>query len=71
MGSWIKLSILNQKAISLAPDYDTAHYNLGRAYQQQEDLGNAIQAYHKAIQLNPNYTKAYYNLGVVYYQQGM
>ena len=45
------------------------HFKQGFGYQDQGDLGKAIEEYKKAIELNPNHLKAYMNLGAVYMQQ--
>ena len=58
------------KTVIQSPDSGVAHGSLGRAYQEQGLLKEAVVAYETAIRLMPNHYKAYYNLGVVYDQKG-
>jgi tetratricopeptide (TPR) repeat protein len=58
------------KTVTQSPDSGVAHGSLGRAYQEQGLLKEAIDEYTTAVRLMPKNYKAYYNLGVVYDQQG-
>ncbi|CAB1061014.1 hypothetical protein D1BOALGB6SA_5785 [Olavius sp. associated proteobacterium Delta 1] len=58
------------KTVTQSPDSGVAHGSLGRAYQEQGLLKEAIAEYETAVKLLPNHFKAYYNLGVVYDQKG-
>jgi tetratricopeptide (TPR) repeat protein len=56
-----------KKAISINPDFEDAHYNLGVNYCKKRMIDGAISEFKKAIEINPDHVGAYYNLGVVYY----
>jgi len=58
------------KTVTQSPDSGLAHGSLGRAYQEQGLLKEAIVEYETAVKLMPNHYKAYYNLAVVYDQKG-
>jgi tetratricopeptide (TPR) repeat protein len=58
------------KTVKQSPASGIAHGSLGRAYQEQGLLDQAIAEYRQAIKIMPNHFKAYYNLAVVYDQQG-
>ncbi|MCP4626178.1 MAG: tetratricopeptide repeat protein [bacterium] len=58
------------KTVQQSPDSGVAHGSLGRAYQKQGLLDEAIAQYRMAVELMPNHFKAYYNLAVVYDQKG-
>jgi len=58
------------KTVAQSPDNGIAHGSLGRAYQEQGLLTEAVVEYETAVKLMPNHHKAYYNLGVVYDQKG-
>jgi len=58
------------KTVAQTPDSGIAHGSLGRAYQEQGLLKEAVAEYETAVKLMPRNYKAYYNLGVVYDQQG-
>jgi tetratricopeptide (TPR) repeat protein len=58
------------KTVMQSPDSGVAHGSLGRAYQEQGLLDEAIAEYRQAVRIMPNHFKAYYNLGVVYDQKG-
>ncbi len=58
------------KTVIQSPDSGVAHGSLGRAYQEQGRLKDAVFEYETAVKLMPKHYKAYYNLGVVYDQKG-
>ncbi|CAB1085155.1 hypothetical protein D1AOALGA4SA_12648 [Olavius algarvensis Delta 1 endosymbiont] len=58
------------KTVTQSPDSGVARGSLGRAYQEQGRLQEAIAEYETAVKLMPHHYKAYYNLGVVYDQIG-
>jgi len=58
------------KTVKQTPDSGIAHGSLGRAYQEQGLLDEAIGEYRQAVRMMPNHFKAYYNLGVIYDQKG-
>jgi predicted Zn-dependent protease len=57
------------KTVQQSPDSGVAHGSLGRAYQEQGLLKEAVVEYETAVKLMPSHYKAYYNLGVVYDQK--
>jgi len=58
-----------QRAISLAPDYALAHYNLGSAYEDILQYDKALVEYQTAIQNDPQIYFAYNNLARLYMLQ--
>ncbi|MBT3304955.1 MAG: tetratricopeptide repeat protein, partial [Alphaproteobacteria bacterium] len=57
---------LISQAITIAPDYIDAHFNLGNALMAYGRLNEAIASYTKAIALDPNFIEAHENLGDAY-----
>jgi len=57
------------KCISLNPQYSIAYFNLGRIYQEQNNIELAILNYKSAIKFQINYTKAQINLGTIYFKR--
>jgi len=58
-----------QRVLSLEPDYENAHYNLGLTMAQQAEYDEAIEHFNKALEIKPDWPEAHYNLGCVYYRQ--
>jgi tetratricopeptide (TPR) repeat protein len=58
-----------ERAISLAPDYALAHYNLGSAYEEILQYDQALVEYQTAIQNDPQLYLAYNNLARLYMLQ--
>ena len=58
-----------QRAISLAPDYALAHYNLGSAFEDILQYDKALVEYQTAIQNDPQIYFAYNNLARLYMLQ--
>jgi tetratricopeptide (TPR) repeat protein len=54
------------RIIELEPNNYRAHYNLGIAFHNSNQLDKAVEAYQTALEINPNYYFCYYNLGLVY-----
>jgi len=54
-----------QKAISLYPDYDYAHYSLGIYYAKKGQFEESIDPLFKAVKINPTYREAFKALGQV------
>jgi serine/threonine-protein kinase len=52
--------------VTLRPESDSAHFDLGRSYEKKSDLERAAQSYEKALQLNPQSSAACLRLGVIY-----
>jgi len=58
------------EAIHLDPNYVTAYYNRGSAFNDLEQYNEAIRDLNKAIELNPGYGKAYNNRGYAHNNLG-
>ena len=67
---WKDNLTLWSKTVITTPNSSIAHGSLGRAYQDQGRLEEAIGKYKKAIELYPGDYKAYHNLGVIHAGQG-
>ena len=65
LGRLEEAEIWMRRAISLKPDYTTAHNSLGNVLIAKNKLKEAESYYCKAITLNPNFTEAYYNLSTL------
>ena len=52
-----------EAAVSLAPDFPDAYYNLGGVALAEGDAAAAIAAYRRAIALRPDYPEAHNNVG--------
>ena len=60
----LQLRVLKE-ALTIKPDYDKAHNNLGNAFNALGQSDDAIKCYEKALAINPDYAVAHNNLGVV------
>lgn len=58
-----------RKAISLKPDFYSAHYNLANIYSKQNRLDDAVKEYQIALSLQPDSYDIHINLGVAYKKQ--
>jgi Tfp pilus assembly protein PilF len=58
-----KAAELFAKAIKLAPENETLHFNLGVAYVRAGDVTNAEREYKEALRLVPDYPEANNNYG--------
>ncbi len=67
---WNESLDANTKAIELKPDYVSAYYNRGLAYDGLGNYQAAINDCSKAIELKPNLTVAYLSRGYAYYKLG-
>jgi len=56
---------LNQKALSIDPELDEAHFLQSRFYSEDEDWEKAKKGYEKVLQLNPNDNHAMIELGTI------
>jgi tetratricopeptide (TPR) repeat protein len=54
-----------ETATRIAPGKAEAHYLLGLAYQEQENIPKAIETYEKLIAVFPDFKEAHYNLGYI------
>jgi len=59
-----------KKIITLDPNNLIAHYHLGKLYQQEGKLDNAISEYKKALAIDPEIRGLYNLLGDLYVSQG-
>jgi len=66
---WKDSLTLWSKTVISSPNSSVAHGSLGRAYQEQGRLDEAVRQYNKALALYPGDFKAHYNLGVIYDKQ--
>jgi len=51
-----------KKAIELNPDFENAHYWLGKVYKQTGDYGQAIEQWKEVLRINPGNQYAFQNL---------
>jgi tetratricopeptide (TPR) repeat protein len=58
------------KTVTSSPGSFIAHGSLGRAYQEQGMVAEAIREYERAIEIYAGDYKAHYNLGVAHDRQG-
>ncbi|EMO28178.1 tetratricopeptide repeat protein [Leptospira interrogans serovar Bataviae str. HAI135] len=47
-----------------------AFYNLGVAYQNQQNNEKAVQNYLKVVAIDKTFAEVYFNLGIVYARMG-
>ncbi len=59
---WRSPIALWQHGTAVEPLASIAHYNLGRAYERENSLAQAIESYRRAIAVNPGYAKAHFNM---------
>jgi predicted O-linked N-acetylglucosamine transferase (SPINDLY family) len=59
-----------QQALTLTPNYASAHNNLGTIFSQLGRFEEAIACYQQALRADPNYVQAYSNLGNVFSGMG-
>jgi len=58
------------QSLEIMPDFSTAIMNLGGAYKDQGDLGQAASHFLKALAIQPDMVEANFNLAVTYHLQG-
>jgi len=59
-----------ERIIQIAPNNYRAHYNLGIANFNLENIEQAKQCYEKAIKIKPDYKHCFYNMGLIYEGEG-
>lgn len=69
-GDFVKASDYYRQATTKVGCVPLYNFNLGFAYEEQQNDDAAIAAYQHAIALNPAYVKAVNNLGYVYLRKG-
>jgi tetratricopeptide (TPR) repeat protein len=57
-------------AARLAPNDAITRYNLGIAYNDDEQLDNATKAFQKALDLDAGYAEPHYGIGVIFGKRG-
>ena len=65
MGDWDGAIAEYSEVVRLQPNYYSAHYSLGMAYEHKGDRQAALREYRAASELNPNipsYKQAYERL---------
>lgn len=60
-----------EQALAIDPHNAEAHFRLGLAARDQQQLERAASAYRRAIELRPGYIEAHNNLGSVLQMQGL
>ncbi len=69
VGVWRDSTSLFERAVALEPRNVVANSNLGRAYEVDGRLDEAIARYRQALAVNPVYWAAHFNLGNALRQQ--
>jgi len=59
-----------KRIIQIDPNNYRAHYNLGIANFNLENIEQAKQCYEKAIKIKPDYKHCFYNMGLIYEEEG-
>ena len=59
-----------KKIIKIDPANYRAHYNLGIAHFNLENMKQAKECYEEAIKIKPDYKHCFYNLGLIFEQEG-
>ncbi|MFW9825615.1 MAG: tetratricopeptide repeat protein, partial [Candidatus Thorarchaeota archaeon] len=65
-----KAKQLFKRIIEIDPENYRAHYNLGIANFNLENMEQAKQCYEEAIRIKPDYKHCFYNMGLVYEREG-
>ena len=65
-----KAKELFRRIIEIDPTNYRAHYNLGIANFNLENIEKAKECYEEAIKIKPDYKHCYYNLGLIYENEG-
>ncbi len=69
-GVWHDTRTLWGHVIAVAPRSSIAHYNLGRSFEDENQLDRASDYYRQAIEINPANPDAHYNLARLLARQG-
>ena len=59
-----------KKIVEIEPDNYRAHYNLGIANFNLDNIEKAKQCYEKALKIKPDYKHCFYNMGLIYEGEG-
>ena len=63
---WNKSISELQAAVNIYPDFYHAHYNLGLAYQANNDINSAVRSFERVLEIQPRHLNATYFIGVCY-----
>jgi tetratricopeptide (TPR) repeat protein len=55
-----------QRLVEMNPSYPGARYNIGRAHQSLDNIGEAIDNFRQAIEIEPGHINAYAELALLY-----
>ncbi|MEW6348890.1 MAG: tetratricopeptide repeat protein [Thermodesulfobacteriota bacterium] len=69
-GDYSRALSMFQRALELAPRFDTAWYNAGKAYLHMGDRVRAREMYRKALELNPGHESARFMLAELLKDEG-
>ena len=67
---WRNSRTLWRHVIAVGPPSSTAHYNLGRSFEDENQLDIARDYYRRAVKINPANPDAHYNLARLLAKQG-
>lgn len=59
-----------KKIVEIEPNNYRAHYNLGIANFNLDNIEKAKQCYEKALKIKPDYKHCFYNMGLIYEGEG-
>ena len=69
-GKYYPATVAFKHAIKIKPDFEAAHFELGRAYTLMKKLKEAIAAYRKALRINPKSPETLYALSLALKKSG-
>lgn len=67
---WRNSDTLWRHVIAVGPPSSTAHYNLGRSFEDENELDIARDYYRRAVEINPANSDAHYNLARLLAKKG-
>ncbi len=68
---WRDTRTLWQHAIAVTPDSSMAYYNLGKTFETEAELDQAIELYRRAVTINPSYANAHHSLADMLARKGL
>lgn len=69
LGEWEKAASLYEAALTLIPDSDTVHVNLGTLEFQRKHFDLSYVHFKRAIEINPQNARAYCGMGLLHLEQ--
>jgi len=69
-GTEKQVEALLRKAVTLAPDFADAHFQLGLLYSDENQTAAAAREFEETVRLKPDWKAAHYHLAQLYEQQG-